>query len=133
MHKLLVVLAGPIVNILLVVFFLLLPEFRHKSTCIYTNLLIGIFNLIPIYPLDGGRALESVLKKFLTYNLTDEWIHKVSNTCLVILSLIGIIGFIYLKNIALIAIITYLWVIVILENKKYRIKQRIYKYLKREA
>lgn len=28
---------------------------------IYANLLIALFNLIPIYPMDGGRVLKEVL------------------------------------------------------------------------
>ena len=71
--------------------FAFLPEFREKSTCIYTNLLIGIFNLIPIYPLDGGRAVDAVLKMFLKTNVTEELVHRISNISLIVLSIFAAI------------------------------------------
>lgn len=106
-----------------------MPDFREKSTMIYTNLLIGIFNLLPIYPLDGARAIEGFLKCFLPRKEVEEVIHKVSNVSLVILSLIASIGSVYLKNIAIPAILVYLWIMVAVENKKYRLKNRMYKVI----
>lgn len=109
--------------------FCTLPDFREKSTIIYTNLLIGVFNLLPIYPLDGARAIEGMLKCFLPCKEVDEVIHKVSNVSLVILSVIGIVGMVYSKNIAIPAIFVYLWIMVAVENKKYRLKARVYEVI----
>ena len=44
--------------------FLLFPiEDELKMKIVYTNLLLGIFNLIPIMPLDGGKILKEILVK----------------------------------------------------------------------
>ena len=122
-------LAGPMANIIIAFIICSLPDFSYKATIVYTNLLIAIFNLIPICPLDGGRAVEAGLKCFLTDKMVDEIIHKVSNISLVLCTIIGIIGMVYLKNIAIVAILGYLWVIVIIENRRHRLKARVYKIL----
>lgn len=92
-------------------------------------MLIGVFNLLPIYPLDGARAIEGMLKCFLPCKEVEEVIHMVSNVSLVFLSVIGAIGTVYLKNIAIPAILVYLWVMVIVENKRYRLKARVYQVI----
>lgn len=66
-ETLLISLAGPLVSLFL--FIILLPAFILdkspnpailSSLCI-ANLVIMIFNMLPIYPLDGGRAVRSLL------------------------------------------------------------------------
>ena len=60
--KILVALAGPITNFIVIVIILNLNiELFKALTIIYTNFLIVIFNLLPIYPLDGGRILKGIL------------------------------------------------------------------------
>ncbi len=47
------------------------PEFLRKllSFSIYFNVLIGVFNLIPIPPLDGGRIAVGLLPGSLAFSL----------------------------------------------------------------
>ena len=57
-----------------------------KQETIYTNLLIMFFNLIPIYPLDGGRILKRILHiKFDTIK-TETLITKITEINLIILT-----------------------------------------------
>ncbi len=50
---------GPLANFLLVLFFLFFGE--KGRFLLFSNLFMGLFNLIPCLPLDGGRILKAVL------------------------------------------------------------------------
>ena len=67
--KIIVAIAGPFVNFILIVVFLLFTNDRvfniEVEALIYTNLLILVFNMITIYPLDGGRILKNTFYLFL--------------------------------------------------------------------
>jgi len=69
-------LAGPISNILLAVFVSLMAKFILPSyllplvhPLIYINIVLAVFNLVPIYPLDG----EKILSGILPHNLAIEY------------------------------------------------------------
>ncbi|MBO4293216.1 MAG: hypothetical protein J5881_02360 [Clostridia bacterium] len=63
--KIIVALAGPIANLAIAILVgLFATPSIMVSTIFYANLLIAIFNLLPIYPLDGR---ESLTRNF-TYN-----------------------------------------------------------------
>lgn len=63
--------AGPIVNIILAVLFSLvlnnielpLPVFEIVAYGIFINLILAIFNMMPIPPLDGSRLVMGILPK----------------------------------------------------------------------
>lgn len=121
--KLLVSLAGPMINLMLAWTFI----FSGQITIVYANLLIGIFNLIPIIPLDGGRALRELLRRFFDYKTADNYIHIISNITMVVLTAFASIGTLYLKNITIPLIVAYLWLIVLQENKRYKMKKKMQK------
>ena len=106
--KLLISMAGPITNFLISIIFIFcdISMFEHfREKIIYINLIIGFFNLIPIYPLDGGRIVKNILhikiNKIASYKYTNIII-------------------------AILFIILYLWIIVIRENNVYRKKMHLY-------
>ncbi len=96
---------------------------------IYTNLLIAIFNLIPIYPLDGGRVVKSVIHIIKGRKKALEYTNIISNVSIITITMISSVAIYYYKNIAILLIIMYLWMLIIIENKKYNTKKRIYKII----
>lgn len=123
--EIIVAIAGPIVNLLIFIITLLNEEKTYLNNLImYSNLLIFIFNLIPIYPLDGGRILKGILHiifgKRTSYKITYD-ISIISN---IILTAICSIAILYYKNIAIFLIVAYVWIILIREINRYnRIKK----------
>lgn len=55
--------AGPLVNIFIAIIAFFMPQNMaiSKETLIYANLMLTMFNLLPIYPLDGGRILKEIV------------------------------------------------------------------------
>lgn len=130
--KLLIAMAGPMVNFILVLFFSIcdIKIFNiDQELLIYSNVLIGLFNLIPIYPLDGGRILKNILYICTGLEDTYNYINLISYISIVILTMFSSIMVFYLQNIAVLLIIGYLWYLVIAENRLYRQRMRIYEVL----
>ncbi len=81
-RELLITLAGPAVNFLIAGILLLFvdlpggwslsPEIEDSwagflQTMIYFNVWMGLFNLVPAFPMDGGRILRATLASFRPY------------------------------------------------------------------
>ena len=128
--KIIIALAGPITNILIAVLAVFL-HIKNQEVIIYSNILIAIFNLIPLYPLDGGRILKGIIRLKYSKEEAEDKTNKISNILIILLTAISSIAILYLKNIAILFILIYLWVMAINENKKYSIKKAIYKALQK--
>lgn len=128
--KMILALAGPITNIIIIMLCILCKNYIGLSKeIIYANLLIAIFNLIPIYPLDGGRLLKELVHIIKGNKESIEYVNFISNACTILLTMVASIGIYYYKNIAILLIVSYLWILTIEENKKYNMKKRIYKII----
>ena len=93
---------------------------------IYANFLIGIFNLIPIYPLDGGRILKEFLYIFKGLKKSYIYTYKISKITIIVLTAISSIAILYLRNFAVVIILIYLWALVFIERSRYKRKMMIY-------
>lgn len=132
LKKIIVAVAGPLTNfwILLVIFNLKIDLFSNLNT-IYVNLLIIIFNLLPIYPLDGGRILKGILYMLAGKKEAEKYIINISFISLLILTFIGSIGIYYLHNVAIFFIIIFLWVLYINEDIIYKRRLKIYNLIEK--
>ena len=97
------------------------------ETAIYANILIGVFNLIPIYPLDGGRIIKEIINIRSGMKKSYCYINKISNITMIILMVISSILLLYVHNIAILIILAYLGYLVIKQNRIYEIKSRLIK------
>ena len=130
LKKILIALAGPLVNIIIIIITLYLKiGIIKKLNIIYANILIGIFNLLPIYPLDGGRILKGILNILIGRKNTLKYIDKISIMVLILISIISVYILKYNRNIGLIFMTIYLWIIVIKKVKLHKQKYKIYKIL----
>lgn len=119
--KIAIAAAGPLTNliILLIVLYTNINlNVVSNEILAYANILIILFNLIPIYPLDGGRILKELIHIFEGSIKSKIYIRKVSKAIMILITMIGSIGIMYFKNIAIFFIIVYLWIVVIKENRK---------------
>lgn len=125
-QKILIALAGPIMNLLIIIMIIFLHiSFIGRDIAVYVNILIFAFNLLPIFPLDGGRIAKEILKIFYKEKEAETMCNKISNYYMIFLTMTGSIAIYYFKNIAILFILTYLWIIVIEENKKLNIKNKL--------
>ena len=121
--KILIALAGPFVNLIIVIIGLI---FNIDSNIIYANFLILIFNLLPIYPLDGGRILINILKIFYGNRKANKYTNTIRNILVIILTVVCSILILFISNIAIVAILCVLWYITIKENIRYNTYNKMY-------
>lgn len=117
--KIIVAICGPITNLLIILFLL---HFKinhiHRVIAIYSNILIMLFNILPIYPLDGGRILKSIIHIFCGEFTANIVIKRIAIVCMILLSFIGSISIYYFENIAIFLVIIFLWWLVIYKNNR---------------
>lgn len=86
--------AGPLFNLMLCVvcmalYWLLPNSFNYLNNFCVANFIIAVFNLLPIYPLDGGKIFYGIVKEGKTYNRIDKIIRGVLSSlfmCLFVFS-----------------------------------------------
>lgn len=131
--KILIAMAGPLTNLIICAIAVFLRiDLATKALIIYSNILIALFNLIPIYPLDGGRILKGIIRLNNEEIKSDKIVNRTSNILIIFLTAIASIVILYLKNIAIVFVIAYLWAIIINENKRYNMKMKVYEILEKD-
>ncbi len=101
-----------------------------KMQVVYTNLLLGIFNLLPIIPLDGGNILISFLNYKFNVNDSIKMALIISKLELIILSIVYCIFILILKNLWIFVLIIYLWYLYLKEEEKFEFYLKIHERYK---
>lgn len=97
-HEILIALAGPAVNAVIVGvlgLFVSLPPWQTLMTAdlsaaqllLVMNVVMGTFNLLPVFPMDGGRVLRAILAMRLPYLSATRWAANIGK----LLALAGIV------------------------------------------
>ena len=128
LKRMLIAFAGPFTNLIVIIIFLLFNvNFFgiEREIIIYSNILIGIFNLIPIYPLDGGRILKEVLHINFGLETGERYTNLTSKIVAFIITIMCSFIILYIKNISIFIIIGYIWYLVVKEDIRYCKKEKI--------
>ncbi|MEI3402042.1 MAG: site-2 protease family protein [Clostridia bacterium] len=117
MKKIIVAITGPIISLILVMIFTYIEiPYITKQEAVYSNILIIIFNLLPLYPLDGGRILKGILYIQLGREKSEYLIRSVTKITIIILTIISSIAVYYFKNIAIFLVCIFLWSVILQEK-----------------
>lgn len=128
--KVILNLAGPISNFILAIIFSIFEiDYNFKIDIVYTNMALGIFNLLPIMPLDGGKILKEILNINFGFKNANVYSVNISKLFLIFISLAYSILIFEIKNIFLFFIIIYLWYLYLIEERKLRTILKVYKLL----
>ena len=127
LKKIAIAAAGPLTNLimLLIVLFTNIDlKIVSNEILAYANILIMLFNLLPIYPLDGGRILKAFIYIFEGSIKSKIYIRKISKAVIILITMMASVGVMYLKNVAIFFIVIYLWIIMLRENS-YKLNNKL--------
>ena len=115
LEEFLVAIAGILFQI---IFYILIKDYISYKYFNFINYFIIIFNLIPIYPLDGSKILN------VFFNLITTYKNSILFTCIISYISIIILSIIFLKSNKL---ITFILMFLLLEvNKLYKIRKELF-------
>jgi Zn-dependent protease len=99
-QELRIALAGPVANLVIAAFsFLILLIFKSSLSTvllgalyyfIVVNLLLGLFNLLPAFPMDGGRILRAFLAERMSFIKATKTAATIGKQLAIIMAIIGV-------------------------------------------
>jgi Zn-dependent protease len=107
-QELWVAIAGPLVNVAIAAFLFLalkaieytraeflLTQTTFLSLLLSTNLLLIAFNLLPAFPMDGGRVLRALLARKLEYVRATRIAARLGQAMAILFMIVGMFGFLF--------------------------------------
>ncbi|QCT01983.1 peptidase M50 [Paenibacillus algicola] len=93
--EIVIALAGPLQNVIMIGMAKLLlyigwGDASFLEYLIQANLMIALFNLLPILPLDGGKLLQALISLFAPYHATLIWTSRAGCFCSLVMLAIGV-------------------------------------------
>ena len=95
-----IALAGPVANLIIaVISFFILIIFRNTLSTvligalyyfIVVNLLLGLFNLLPAFPMDGGRILRAYLAERMSFIKATKLAANIGKQFAIIMAVVGV-------------------------------------------
>jgi Zn-dependent protease len=135
-QELLIAIAGPMVNIIIAIglyFWLQIsPQGLNSNDVangnmpfilqlLIVNVFLAGFNLIPAFPMDGGRILRALLAMKLNYAKATQWASYIGRGFSAAFALYGMLS----GNYMLVLIAVFLWLGAMGENKAAQFKQQV--------
>ena len=98
-----IAIAGPAVNLLIIIFFTILfkiftPLYQYLYLFLLANIYTFCFNILPVYPLDGGRIFLAIMCKFKGRTISYKITKIVGFVITGIIFLLFFISFVYKLN-----------------------------------
>lgn len=121
--KIIILFMGPISNLIIASVFAIL----EMPVLVYINIIIVIFNLLPISPLDGGQILNRILRIIFGNKEAYTITNSLNTIIMSVITAISSILILYLKNISIVIILIFMWYLVFKENQKYNEIQKYFK------
>jgi Zn-dependent protease len=132
--ELLITLAGPAVNFIIAAVLAIFVRFpggflqwqptahslgigEFGRQLLIANLVMGCFNLVPVFPMDGGRILRALLAMHLTYLSATFWAMSVGK----VLALLAVVAALYYESYLVAVLFTF---ILFAGDAEYRLVKR---------
>jgi Zn-dependent protease/predicted transcriptional regulator len=125
-QELVVALAGPAVNVVLAVFFGALlflqgpPRLEQVLTLsaglvgqlFLINVGLVLFNMLPAFPMDGGRVLRALLAMWLGSSRATQIAARVGQAMAIVFALVGLFGVpgLFERNLMLVLLAVFVWI-----------------------
>lgn len=124
-EKLMVCFSGPISNGIVFLIFFFIYKLIFKNEYIYStyeiNLVLFIFNLLPTYPLDGGKILGAILEKKMIFKDVNNILIKISYSFGIAFILLSILGVLILGEINITSILAGIFIIYLSYNERRKV------------